>query len=375
MIGLGEERVPEGEAEAVARVEADLRREFDRANPAGTRGPARRDQHSKAHGCVAAEFTVRPDLSPELRRGLFREPGATYPAWVRFSSSSPEMRPDTVRDAHGMSIKLLGVPGAQGGGGVGSQDFVLANSRVFFVRSAADYVRFLDAMFGGRLPRFFFNGLNPLRWRLRELMNLLVATRQPVANPLQTQYWSQTASLFGEGMAAKFSARPADLPAARDRVPQGGGPDFLREAIARTLDAGEARFDFLVQLQADPVAMPVEDPTVRWSERLSPFRPVATLRIPPQRFDTPERDEFAEHLTFTPWHGLPEHRPLGSANRVRRRAYELISALRHERNGVPEREPSGADDEFPRHLFAAARLREETAVRAEGGAHRGERAA
>jgi hypothetical protein len=176
-------------------------------------------------------------------------------------------------------------------------------------------------------------------------------------------------------MAAKFSARPAGLPAAPDRVPRDGGPDFLREAIARTLDAGEVRFDFLVQLQADPAAMPVEDPTVRWSERRSPFRPVATLRIPSQRFDTPERDEFAEHLTFTPWHGLPEHRPLGSANRVRRRAYELISAIRHERNGVPEREPSGADDEFPRHLFAAARLREETVVRAEGGAHRGERAA
>nr|CAA9212479.1 Catalase KatE [uncultured Armatimonadetes bacterium] len=347
-LGPGEERPPAGEAEDIARIEGMLRREFGRTNPPGSPGPARRDQHPKAHGCVAAEFVVRSDLPPELRRGLFRQPGAAYPAWVRFSSSSPKMHPDTERDAHGMAIKILGAPGEAE---EVTQDFVLANSKVFFVRTTADYVRFMEAFMEGRLPRFFFPSANPFRWRLRELINMRVATGKAVANPLEIQYWSQTPSLFGGGAAAKFSARPAGSAPPPQRIPRGAGPDFLREAMARTLSAGAGvRFDFLVQLQTDPAAMPVEDATVPWDEDRSPYRAVATLWIPAQQFDTPERDALAEHLSFTPWHGLPEHRPLGNTNRVRRRAYDLISLLRHERNGRERTEPAAAAT-FPHELF------------------------
>jgi hypothetical protein len=96
----------------------------------------------------------------------------------------------------------------------------------------------------------------------------------------------------------------------------------------------EARFDLLVQLQTDPVAMPVEDPTVAWDERVSPLRKVATVRIPPQRFETKERMVLGENLSFSPWHTLPEHRPLGGINRVRKGVYEALSKRRHEHNGV-----------------------------------------
>ena len=85
--------------------------------------------------------------------------------------------------------------------------------------------------------------------------------------------------------------------------------------------------------------MPIEDPTINWDEALSPWRRVATVTIAAQEFDTPERHEFAEHLSFTPWHCLPEHRPLGGINRARRLVYEALSHQRHERNGVPRREP------------------------------------
>jgi hypothetical protein len=40
-------------------------------------------------------------------------------------------------------------------------------------------------------------------------------------------------------------------------------------------------------------------------------------------------------LSFNPWHGLAEHRPLGSVNRVRRAAYESSATFRGERNGCP----------------------------------------
>jgi hypothetical protein len=97
----------------------------------------------------------------------------------------------------------------------------------------------------------------------------------------------------------------------------------------------------MVQRQGDPERMPVEDPTIRWSERASPFLTVATIRIPPQEFTSEAQQAFAENLSFTPWHSLPEHQPLGGINRVRRDVYEAISRLRHEANGVPRREPTG----------------------------------
>ena len=54
--------------------------------------------------------------------------------------------------------------------------------------------------------------------------------------------------------------------------------------------------------------------------------------------------EYAEHLSFTPWHSLPEHRPIGGVNRIRKTVYEQISTLRHNANKTPRREPQGFDD-------------------------------
>ncbi|MDQ2826562.1 MAG: catalase, partial [Actinomycetota bacterium] len=99
----------------------------------------------------------------------------------------------------------------------------------------------------------------------------------------------------------------------------------------------------MVQVRTNPASMPVEDPTTRWSERRSPFRKVATIRIPSQDFTSEARKSFAENLSFTPWHALAEHRPLGGINRVRRAVYDAVSEVRHQKNGVPRHEPT-ADD-------------------------------
>jgi len=50
--------------------------------------------------------------------------------------------------------------------------------------------------------------------------------------------------------------------------------------------------------------------------------------------------QFCENLTYTPWHALPEHRPLGGINRVRRAVYESLAELRHTLNEIPQEEPS-----------------------------------
>ena len=92
--------------------------------------------------------------------------------------------------------------------------------------------------------------------------------------------------------------------------------------------------------------MPVEDAVTVWDERLSQFQKVASICISKQSFVSHEQFRFAEDLSFNPWHALPHHRPLCGINRARRAIYEAISKYRHEKNGVPSREPTG-EEIFP----------------------------
>ena len=92
--------------------------------------------------------------------------------------------------------------------------------------------------------------------------------------------------------------------------------------------------------------MPIEDASVVWPEKLSPFVTVARLRLPAQEFDSVEQLAFADNLSFNPWHSLAAHRPLGNQNRARKALYRELSRLRQAMNGVPHVEPTG-DEVFP----------------------------
>ncbi|HEV3168134.1 MAG TPA: catalase family protein [Isosphaeraceae bacterium] len=337
-LALGEELVPAGEEAAIQAVvtasEGTVRTAFE-----GGDRPARRDAHPKQHGCVRAEFRVEDGLPDDLRHGVFREP-RTFPAYIRFSNGSAKLQPDTKGDARGMAIKLMGVEGEKllaDQRHALTQDFVFISHPVFFVRNALDYPQLLKPS-GEPRPTFFFPGLNPFSWRLRELFIVLVIQLCKPGSPLGLRYWSMTPYRLGPG-AVKHMVVPHAGNQGTAAVP--GSPDYLRIVMAEHLKSQPAGFDFCVQRQVDPVRMPIEDAVVRWDEQLSPFQKVATITIPPQTFDTPEQMTFCENLSFTPWHCLPEHRPLGGINRTRKEVYEAVSRLRHQLNGVPREEPSG----------------------------------
>ena len=179
--------------------------------------------------------------------------------------------------------------------------------------------------------------LNPFNFRLHEFGIAIAIRSTKVANPLDTRYWSTTPYLFGD-TEMKFSARHCG-PASP--FIETTSPDFLRENMQKHLAESEACFDFLVQLRKLPTEMPIEDPTIEWSEKDAPFIPVARITIPAQAFISPEQLAFCENLSFTPWHTIPEHRPLGGINRVRKTVYDTISRVRHELNGEEGREPTG----------------------------------
>ena len=173
-------------------------------------------------------------------------------------------------------------------------------------------------------------------FRFHELSALRAAVSKKPGSPLGITYWSATYYRLGP-IAVKYSARPlaAWVPEPTDMT----SPDRPRAGMAARLSRFEARFDFMVQVRASAERMPIEDASIEWSEVESPFRKVATIVIPVQVFDSPRPMEFREDLSNTPWHSLPEHRPIGGINRVRKVVYEVLSKKRHELNKRTRAEP------------------------------------
>jgi len=156
----------------------------------------------------------------------------------------------------------------------------------------------------------------------------LAGLRGTPSSPLDIQYWSTTPYRFGPDQAVKYSLRPTS--GHTSKKPAQPGEDYLAEAMQAHLSGHEATFDFCVQLRGD--GMPIEDAAVRWDERLSPLRKVATLQIPAQEIRTAKRQRLGEELAFSPGHALPEHAPLGGLNRARIKIYTALAKFRHKRD-------------------------------------------
>ncbi len=305
---------------------------------------AQREQHPKQHGCLWAEFKVEADIPDFLKVGLFQTP-TTYPAWVRISSL--RQHDDRKGDAYGLALKLMNVPGEkvlEAEKTATTHDLLFTDHPVFLIRNVVDYVDFFNARHTahGKKPplKFLFPTWNPAQWRWQEAKTLfftlgLMKALQKIASPLAIRYWSMTPYQLGDKVI-KFRVIPA--PSNTVPKPTPLTRDYFQESMAAFLQGQAAEFDFWVQVQSDPQRMPIEDPTVEWKD--SPEYKLATIRIPPQIFTSAAQQTFGEHLSFTPWHCLPEHRPLGSINRVRREVYIRTSRRRHQLNQAVNQEPT-----------------------------------
>ena len=330
--GLSEQLYPNEKviAEQIAEViEKSIRKQY-------ALGSARRDAHPKAHGCVRAEFQVLETLPQHLAKGLFI-PGKKYQAWIRFSNGSPDAtQADIKKDARGMAIKVLAVSGAKRlEDEAATQDFIMINHPVFFVNDPNRYMSFMQDINSDR----FFRKLH-IPFALGSKGTLIALNlRTRISNPLQTRYWSMVPYQLGIGpdrQAVKYSARSCT--AAVDPIPNHPKHDFLRDALRTSLQKGDACMEFLVQPRTSSTLL-VEDAMTEWKETQAPFYQVATIRIPQQVFDTPDQNKFCENLSFTPWHTLAEHKPLGVINRMRKVIYDRISQVRHEMNSTQRQEP------------------------------------
>lgn len=332
---LGEKLQPNEDvlAQNIAQViEKSIREQYAAGN-------ALRDAHPKAHGCVRAEFHVSKNIPAQFAKGVFI-PDQSYQAWIRFSNASNDASSaDIDKDARGIAIKLLGVSGTkilESEKQATTQDFIMINHPVFFANDAKRYLSFINDVNSHNMIRKLHI---PFALGFKGTMNALGARNSQIANPLYARYWSMVPYQLGLGndrQAVKYSVRACSVTA--NNLPKDPSHDFLREALKNTLQQTDACMEFLIQPRTSN-KMLVEDSMTEWDEKAAPFYQVATIHIPKQNFDTPEQNKFCENLSFTPWHALPAHKPLGAVNRMRKVIYENISRVRHDMNSAPRQEP------------------------------------
>jgi hypothetical protein len=302
-----------------------------------------RQIHPKMNGFVKAEFIIENDLPQEYRIGLFKE-ARSYPAWIRFSNGDTKPLPDWKKDIRGFAIKIMDVSGdkiVQSKTDGGNNDFVCMNTKNFVSRDVNHFHKILKVV---TTPLTFANFFPKIFTLIKCLPILMRAGKAKIKcdHPFEVSYFSTVPYRLGnETKAVKYAV----IPSAKNKLEytDKSNKDFLRANMVATLLKHEIIYGFFIQEQTDAETMPLEDPTVVWN---SPLIKLATIRIPTQIFDTPERNQLGESLSFNSWHCLPEHRPLGNFNRVRRIIYDELYKFRQKHNQVKEKVPHAGPDFF-----------------------------
>ncbi len=316
-------------------------------------GHAIRSVHAKTHGILQGYLEVDTDLPSDLAQGLFAKPGR-YPVVMRFSTIPGDILDDSVSTPRALAIKVIGVEGErlEGSEGDVTQDFVLNNGPAF---GAPNPKRFLARL---RLLARTTNRAQRLKKILSAVMrqvqkvivvitgrpNSTVATLggHPETHILGDTFYSQAPLRFDD-FIAKISVAPKspELKAlTRSPLNVNGVPNGLREAVLDFFKKNGGVWEVRAQLCTDLEHMPIENAAVVWSEEVSPYQRIARITVKPQLAWSEIRSSVVDDgMSFTPWHGLAAHRPLGGIMRVRKAAYEAAKKFRAERNGRVIQEP------------------------------------
>ena len=330
---------------------------------------AARSAHAKSYGIVRASFEIPTGLTPEYAQGIYASP-ATYEAVIRFSNGLGHLGPDAaLGPIFGMGLKLFGVPGhslLDDEVEVCNFDYAMINGPVFFANTAKDYVviqRLFDGLPGALRDPWTAKAwlhdfltregtLPPEGWLWDELFALMSLVKTPWRNPLLATYWTMGAVRHGD-YVVKLRAAPQASAAAlvtRRELNPLTSVEAVRDSLVAEIGEHDYRFDLEAQLFVDPLRMPIENTSLEWSEKLSPFTKIATIQIPKQDISPAANLEIADRTSITPWRTRESHTPLGEIMTARREVYRHSAKLRREINRQPQREPSSANEVFAQPL-------------------------
>jgi hypothetical protein len=358
--------------DSLRRVVETTRRYVAESMHSEASGMAVRDAHAKGYGLVRGEVEILDGIPPQYAQGIYSKPGR-HEALIRFSNGSAHLGPDRrLGNAIGMGLKMFGVDGPtllEDEPDSGTFDYALINHPVFFVNTVEHYA-YLQELFlqrgapppandtpeqaHARFRQFlydFLTGMGRLpveQWAWDELFAFVSFGALEPRNLLLQKYWTMGAVRHGD-YVAKVRVAPVNEFAARvvhRMLDPASAPDIFRPALVAELREHSYEFDVQVQLCTDLARMPVENVTVEWPERLSPFVTVARLRLPQQDFGMDENLVQQDAISITPWRCTAAHRPLGNIQRARKEVYRESSLLRHDLNYQVRREPRNLAEAF-----------------------------
>jgi len=314
-------------------------------------GTPLRSVHAKSHGIVQGTLTVLDNLPEPLAQGLFAKPGS-HPVVMRFSTNAGDILDDSISLPRGMAMKVLGVEGERLPDAAGdTQDFVMVNAPAFAAPNAKKFLANLKMLAKTTdTPQILKKVASTVLRGTEAVVEafggesgaLKTLGGHPNTHPLGETFYTQVPVLYGPYMA-KLSVAPVDpaLTGLKDQhISTGGRPDALREEMRDFFTGHGGEWEVRVQLCTDLNAMPIEDASVPWPEDKSPYIAVARIKVEPQTGWSEARSKAVDDgYSFSPWHGLAAHRPLGSIMRVRKATYEASTQARARHGGCPIHEP------------------------------------
>ncbi len=347
---------------------------------------ALRDTHAKSHAAVKAHLEIfdidETDIKHELakrttlsesqiqgmsiRKGLFAKPGR-YPVWLRFANGQGNVNPDSDGDTRSMSVKIIGVEGDRLTESHESktQDIITQNADVFFLRTIVYYNGFLKALFKSTVRVGLWLISHPYQFLTLERI------RNYAPKSLLTErYWSGSAYSLGQNTDSdatcpdtasasypavlKYAFTPVtadephtEIPRQKLELKENSIPEnYYRDELIKQLAQKNAKYcwNLGIQFQTN-TEMSIDDVTIPWSEQQSPYFTVGRMTVEHQMIDFEKQFDFCEKLTFAPWNGLKDHRPVGALNRLRRAVYPLVASYRLQKRGITHKEPTG-DETF-----------------------------
>lgn len=167
--------------------------------------------------------------------------------------------------------------------------------------------------------------------------------------------YSQAAYRHGE-FVAKYGVFPlgdAQKNSESENIKEDDPINIISQRVRDFHMHNKVTYSFCAQMLQNLDEQPIDDIGVEWDPIKYPFEQMATLEFEPQDSWLPEfRVWWDDRITVNSWHGLKEHMPLGSTNRMRRVVYAESRKLRLRVNGHKDYIEPASIEEVPAPVSA-----------------------
>jgi hypothetical protein len=318
-------------AEYIRELQADVEKD--------NKGVKKRGFHSKQIACLKGTFTVSSGIDPALAKGIFK-PNETYQILGRYSGGSSIVKPDSEPDVHGLSLKLLNIPGPKLlTPDSRSVDLTMTNSPTFSTKTSSNFIELAKTLHarnaGGGVKAKLAVPLFALKHPVAAA-RIKAVTEKKIGDLSLEPFWSGGAFRIGPDQAMKFRVQACQDE--KVNIPKDLSDEHFRDTMQARLNNQDICYNFYVQLQKDPYKQPIENPQEVWEENETPSIQLATIKLTKGQQILNQADT-CEQIVFHPWNTIEDHRPLGEVNRSRKLIYSSSAMGRSQEKVITD--PAG----------------------------------